>query len=143
MTRRIRPVTLPESPTLKFSFKHLDTVNGKYAIEKCCVGFFSNLVTAMTRYSKFTVDQFREQNNEDGRHCHYFPNTSEPDGFVCLNDPEGLELEEAWQIRLCPDDHTPPASAWRIHGVEDVFYVIWLDHDHALYDNNPKFAPGN
>lgn len=104
---------------VKFSFKHLDTTNNKYA------------------------DEFREQNNEEGRHSHYFPDTSEPDGFTCLNDPEGLEMEEAWQIRLCPDDHTPPASAWRVHGVllADVFYIVWLDYDHALYQN-PKFGPG-
>jgi hypothetical protein len=129
---------------VKFSFKHLDTTNEKYAVQKCCIDFFSNLVRSLTRYSKFTVDEFREQNNEDGRHCHYFANTSEPNGFVCLNDPDGLEMEEAWQIRLCPSTQVPPASGWRVHGIllADVFYVVWLDYDHALY-SNPKFAPGN
>ena len=128
---------------VKFSFKHLDTENDKYAVQKCCVEFFSSLVLALTRYSKFTVEQFREQNHREGRHCHYFPDTTEPQGFICLNDPDGLELEESWQIRLCPDNHQPPASGWRIHGVllADVFYIVWLDYDHLLYDN-PKFGPG-
>jgi hypothetical protein len=134
----------PAAENVKFSFKHLDIENSKYHPQKCCRQFFSALVLALTRYSKLTTEQFREQNNEDGRHCHYFPDTSEPNGFTCLNDPDGLEMEEAWQIRLCPDMHEPPESAWRIHGVllADVFYVIWLDYDHLLY-NNPKFGPGN
>lgn len=140
-------IPIPAGPghqNIKFSFKHLDTENEKYSPSKCCVEFFSNMVIALTRYSKFTVEEFRNQDHEDGRHCHYFPDTSEPNGFACLNDPDGLEMEEPWQIKLCPHIHQPPASGWRIHGVllADVFYVVWLDYNHALYDN-PKFAPGN
>ena len=101
------------------------------------------MVEALARYSNFTVEQFREQNNDDGRHHHYFPDTSEPDGFTCLNDPEGLEQEEGWQIRLCPDIHRPPESAWRVHGVllADVFYVVWLDYEHLLNEDK-QFLPG-
>jgi len=100
------------------------------------------MVDALTRYSKFTVENFRNQDNLDGRHCHHFPETTEPQGFTTL-DPDGLGLEEPWQIRLCPDNHKPPESAWRIHGVlhGDVFYVVWLDYDHLMYENK-KFAPG-
>ena len=88
---------------VKFSFRHLDTENPKYSLQKCCVEFFSRLVRALARYSSFTVEEFRNQDNKDGRHSHYFPHTSEPDGFTCLNDPEGLEMEEPWQIKLCPE----------------------------------------
>lgn len=90
---------------VKFSFRHLDTENPKYSLQKCCVEFFSRLVRALARYSSFTVEEFRNQDNKDGRHSHYFPHTSEPDGFTCLNDPEGLEMEEPWQIKLCPEIH--------------------------------------
>lgn len=107
----------PEAQHVKFSFKHLDTGNQKYAVQKSCVDFFTNLVMALAKYSKFTVEEFRNQDNADGRHCHHFPSTSEPQGFKCLNDPEGLEMEESWQIRLCPEIHAPPESAWRIHGI--------------------------
>lgn len=141
--RRVRPSPVPPSPTLKFSFKHLDKTNPRYSVQKCCVDFYRYMVQELMRHSHFTVEQFREQNNDDGRHRHYFPDTSEPNGFTCLNDPEGLEQEEAWQIRLCPNIHRPPGNAWRIHGVllADVFYVVWLDYDHALYENR-QFAPG-
>ena len=129
---------------VKFSFRHLDTENPKYSLQKCCVEFFSRLVRALARYSSFTVEEFRIRDNKDGRHSHYFPHTSEPDGFTCLNDPEGLEMEEPWQIKLCPEIHEPPDGAWRVHGVllADVFYIVWLDYEHVLYDN-PKLSPGN
>jgi len=133
---------LPDPVNVKFSFKHLDLGNEKYSIKKCCVRFFTEMILSLNRYSSFTTEQFREQNNDDGRHCHYFPDTSEPNGFTTL-DPETLGIEEAWQIRLCPDVHKPPESAWRVHGVllGDVFYIVWLDYEHLLYDNN--LAPGN
>lgn len=144
---RKRSIPTPSGPdhqNIKFSFKHLDTESAKYDLRKCCVGFLTALVQALTRYSKFTVEQFREQDHTEGRHSHYFPETSEPDGFTCLNDPDGLEQEEPWQIRLCPNMHGPPESAWRIHGVllADVFYIVWVDYNHLLYENR-KFAPGN
>jgi hypothetical protein len=140
----IPPPVGSDAQNVKFSFKHLDTENEKYHVQKCCLTFFAALVNALTRYSGFTVEEFRNQDNQDGRHCHYFPDTSEPEGFTCLNDPDGLEMEEAWQIRLCPDIHEPPQSGWRIHGVllADVFYIVWLDYEHLLYDN-PRFAPGH
>jgi hypothetical protein len=142
--RNIPAPRFPGPENIKFSFKHLDSTNSKYSVEKCCVGFYSNLISALRRYSGFTVEQFREQDNEDGRHTHYFPLTSEPDGFTCLNDPDGLQMEEPWQIRLCPGNPIPPESGWRVHGIllADVFYVVWLDYDHALYDN-PMFGPEN
>jgi len=141
---KYRPALPERGPELKFSFKHLDTANDKYSIDKCCVGFWGKLIEALVRYSGFTVDDFRNQDNTEGRHTHYFPDTSEPNGFTCLNDPDGLEMAAAWQIRLCPSIRTPPESAWRVHGIliESVFYVVWLDYDHLLYDN-PKFGPGH
>lgn len=88
----------------------------------------------MQRYSEFTVDQFTDQNNNEGRHIIRFEDTSEPDGFTCL-DEDNLRLEDPWQIRLCPEIRNPPRSGWRVHGflLDGVFYMIWLDTAHRLY----------
>jgi hypothetical protein len=115
---------------------HLPEATVKYSPEKCCLIFFREMLNALRKYSSFSVDQFRQQDNKDGRHTHYFPDTSEKEGFTTL-DPDGLGLEEPWQIRLCPNIHKPPESAWRIHGVlqRDTFYVVWLDYEHKLNED--------
>jgi hypothetical protein len=139
--KRIPAAQLPEPQNIKFSFKHLDQENEKYALSKCCATFYANLVLALVRNSKLTVEEFRAADHDEGRHPLYFPDTSEPEGFPL--DPETLGLEEPWQIRLCPNIHRPPESAWRLHGVllNDVFYVVWFDYEHLLYQND-RFGPG-
>ena len=71
-----------------------------------------------------------------------FDESACPKGFESLD--EELQSETAWELKLCHDAkrHTQQA-AWRVYGmlVRNVFYVIWLDAQHALFpDHHPKHA---
>lgn len=125
---------LPPTKNLSFSLKHLDSESAKYHVDRCNLEFCQALFASLRRYGAFTVDQFIDQNNQDGRHIINFAETTDPDGFTCL-DLENLRQEEAWQIRLCPEVHAPPESGWRAYGflLDDVFYLVWLDPFHRLY----------
>jgi hypothetical protein len=122
------PVLKPNENTVQFSFKHLDTTNPKFLLEDCPLGFWCAMMRRINLYSHLSVDIFLDQNNPDRRHIIDFAETTEPDGFTNI-DTEQLAYEEAWQFEL--DAYT----RWRIEGilVDDVFYVIWLDHSHLLY----------
>ena len=131
---RIRASPLPPSPTLRFSFKHLDFNTEKFCVRNCDREFWYNLHCRIYGYSRWTVDQFRDQNqnnqNMEHRHTIYFPETSELGGFVNV-DQENLALEEPWQFSVNP----VPECIGRVHGLlqDDTFYVIWLDPCHRLY----------
>lgn len=131
--RGIRPSALPASPKLKFSFKHLDTHNGKFCLNaaKCTHEFWACLLQRMKEYSTWTVEEFRDQNNGlDRRHLIDFRETSEQNGFGTL-DEENLGMEEAWQFSV----KSAADCIWRVHGIlqDDTFYVIWLDPCHRLF----------
>jgi hypothetical protein len=125
---RIPPVVVqPNVATLQFSLKHLDTTNPKIPLDDCTKEFWVNLVREIHRYSQFTVDLFNDQNHEDRRHTIAFEETSEPDGFKQL-DTDQLAYVQAWQFSI-------GRERWRVAGflLDDTFYIVWLDPNHALY----------
>ena len=54
--------------------------------------------------------------------------TSKPEGFDHLN-PQIREQVIGWQFTITKSEYG------RIHGfwIEDVYYLVWVDHGHALY----------
>jgi hypothetical protein len=60
-------------------------------------------------------------------HSHQWDRTTRPNGFANLN--AHYQAYDGWQFCLTANEHG------RVHGIimDDTFYVIWLDHDHALY----------
>jgi hypothetical protein len=126
------PVLKPNEKTVQFSFKHLDTDNPKFLPKDCSPEFWPALMARLKGYSHLTVEIFLDQNNPDRRHVIIFSETTEPNGFTNV-DTEQLAFEEAWQFDL------NTWHPWRIAGilVDDMFYIIWLDHSHSLY---PKQA---
>lgn len=58
---------------------------------------------------------------------HDWQKTTEPDGYSELN--EQLQGCEPWQFQLSANEHG------RVHGIliDQVFYIVWLDPNHALY----------
>ena len=119
---------------LRFSFKHLDFNNPKFAPSRCCVDYFIRLFEILHRFSNWTVGDFIDQNNNQHRHTFDFAQTSEPDGFqhILEVDAEQLGFHEGWQFAVYPEQEW---NRWRAHGilVVDTFYVVWLDLDHLLF----------
>jgi hypothetical protein len=134
IAKAIPEVTIPqENRQLRFSFRHLECTHQKFNIDVCSAEFFKFLLQSIRDYSTWMVDDFREQNNNERRHVIDFPKTSEPNGFTSL-DADQLAIHEAWQFQLCKKED------WRVHGIliDDTFYVVWLDVNHALYPKSTQ-----
>jgi hypothetical protein len=118
----------PEQKLIQFSFKHLDFSHSKFLPQDCPTEFWIALAHRLKGYSYLSLEIFLEQNNPDRRHVIDFRETTEPNGFTSL-DLEQLSYEEPWQFDL--GTFTP----WRVHGtlIDEMFYIIWLDHSHRLY----------
>ncbi len=123
------PEPRPDRRLIQFSFKHLDSANPKFRAEDCPIEFWCPLIERLKGYSHLPVEVFQDQNNPDRRHVIDFSRTTEPNGFTSV-DTDQLAYEEAWQFDLLTN------RPWRVAGllVEEIFYVIWLDPNHLLYD---------
>ncbi len=129
-----RPVD--EKP-LRFSFKHLDAGNPKFAITECPADYFCRLFSTLQLFSRWTVGQFIDQNNEEHRHIIDFSQTSEPDGFQNIPriDRDQFAYSDGWQFGVYSE---VPWVDWRAHGIllDDTFYIVWFDPQHRLYPRN-------
>jgi len=128
---------------LRFSFKHLDIKSQKFSPTKCCNEYFQKLFCSLQKFSTWKVSDFTDQNNNEHRHIINFSETSEPEGFESAFelDRDQAGYAEGWQFSV---DQDQPWSDWRVQGVliDEVFYVVWLDSEHALY-NRRALPPGN
>lgn len=101
---------------------------GKFCTTLCADGYLVKFLERCRDLSTFTVREFRENKSRALRaHLLTFKDTTEPDGFVTLN--EQLRQNEAWQFELTSNEHG------RIHGllIDDTFFVVWIDPRHKLY----------
>jgi hypothetical protein len=126
----IPPIVQPDARTLQFSFKHLDINNQRFSVDSCTAEFWISLAKKIVEYSQWPVTLFEEQNNEDHRHIIDFTETCEPNGFSHLGTDQ-LAYVETWQFQV-------GIGRWRVLGflLDDVFYVVWLDPNHRLYQIN-------
>ena len=72
--------------------------------------------------------EFRQAGKTLRSHLIAWPDTSEKYGYAHL--PQQLQDCTPWQFSLATTE------LGRIHGfwLAEVFYVVWVDHDHALYN---------
>ena len=120
---------LPDN-LLKFSFRHW------YLTDKFCIPpirekehYLETMLRRLKDMSNLTVNEFRTSKDKSIRaHLHDWVETTEPNGYANLNSQ--LQQCEPWQFCLSANEYG------RIHGIliDDVFYVVWLDHNHALYN---------
>ncbi|OGA45616.1 MAG: hypothetical protein A3G25_04840 [Betaproteobacteria bacterium RIFCSPLOWO2_12_FULL_63_13] len=75
-----------------------------------------------------TCAEFRQAGKALRSHKIEWDHTSETQGYSHLS--EQMQDCEPWQFSLARDEFG------RIHGlwIDEVFYVVWIDHDHALYN---------
>jgi hypothetical protein len=122
------PIFPPETELLRFSFKHLDLDAPKFGADLCNEYFLRRFLEVVRDFSSWTVEQFCDQNNNEHRHVISFAETTEPNGFLNIEQDQ-LSYHESWQFQLSGREN------WRVHGIliDDTFYVISLDPNHALY----------
>lgn len=121
--------SLPDD-LVRFSFRHLHWGNPKFCLpdQARIAGYIPQLLERLKVVSGMRLSEFRSNKSRSIRaHTHDWDRTSEPDGYSHLN--EQLQSCEPWQFCLTANEHG------RVHGllIDNVFYVIWIDPDHALY----------
>jgi hypothetical protein len=133
-----RTVPIVEIPArtehLKFSFRHLQLDHPKFLPTACTESFYRTLLARIRDFSSWRVEDFCDENNNEHSHKIWWPQTTEPDGFVSLTDDEQFAWAEFWQTDLTSVSD-PNGRNYRIHGaiIDGSFFVIWLDPAHQLY----------
>jgi hypothetical protein len=120
-----RPVP---DPQLRFSFKFFDETDAEMCPAVFANGYTQTLMQRLRALSSWTVKQFTTRQDHTIRnHQHDWTETARPNGFAHLND--FYKAYPGWQFSLTANEHG------RVHGIiiDDTFYVIWLDKNHALY----------
>jgi hypothetical protein len=115
-------------PELRFSFRFFDSTDAEMCPAIFGNGYCQTLMERLKSISTWKVREFTDRSDKSLRnHQHEWNKTSRPDGFAHLN--EHYRAYPGWQFCLSANEHG------RVHGIiiDDTFYVIWLDKDHALY----------
>ena len=127
-TGQIPIAKAPIEQCIRFSFKYLDTTsNKKFDLQHCKGGYLSKFLARLKDLEGWRLKDFRGGDPTLRGHPIRFLETTEPQGFTCLNLQ--LRQHEAWQFSLTANKHG------RVHGLlmDDVFYIVWLDPAHKLY----------
>ncbi|WP_343641452.1 hypothetical protein [Roseateles sp.] len=119
---------LPDN-LMKFSFRLLQTTR-KFGLEPAADAkrYLQQLLSRLQAISSLQVNEFRASKAKALRaHRHRWLATTEAQGFPSLSSE--WDDHEAWQFQLSANEHG------RVHGilVDEVFYVVWLDPEHRLY----------
>lgn len=115
---------------VRFSFRHLQLDNPKFSLPgvERLETYLPQLLDRLKAISGMRISEFRTNKSHSLKaHTHDWCRTSEPHGYCHLSSQ--LQSCEPWQFCLSANEHG------RIHGllIDSVFYVVWVDPDHALY----------
>lgn len=129
---RVNPAepSLSLPPAIAFSFKYLDR-RKPFDVDGMSPAYFLILVDRLKSVCGMTTDEFRRGGKSLHSHQIDWNRTTRPDGFDCLNATFREQIaDDCWQFSLSVNEHG------RVHGflIVDVFYVVWLDPTHALYE---------
>ncbi len=126
------PKIVPSQPkppkVLGFSFKYLQTQNEKFSIRDRDANYFTAFLERLRDLSTLTAQEVK-MNRSQSLRCHpiKWRETTEPNGFGIANEKELVTIP--YQFSLSSNEHG------RVHGffIEDIFYIVWLDPNHNLY----------
>jgi hypothetical protein len=119
----------PKPPaSLGFSFKYLQTQNEKFSVRDRPPNYFIAFLERLRDLSTLTAQKVK-MNRSQSLRCHpiKWRETTEPNRFGIPNEKELVTIP--YQFSLSTNDRP------RVHGffIEDVFYIVWLDPNHNLY----------
>jgi hypothetical protein len=130
--RRTASVIQPIQPVMpkgsSFSFPYLQNDNQKFLFNDKDFRYFESLLLRLRDLSKLTVSEIINNRSKSLR-CHLitWTETTEPNGFGIPNEEQ--IVSSAYQFQISSNEHG------RVHGffIENVFYIVWLDPNHNLY----------
>ena len=115
--------------SLVFSYKYVAFPRDKFQLNDRDFNYYLALFNRLKEACKLTCAQFLNNRTKTWRtHPIDWDDTTEPSGFSHLNSQ--LRDLPAWQFNISRDEHG------RVHGfvIDDVFYLIWFDPKHELYN---------
>jgi hypothetical protein len=114
---------------VRFSFKYLAVGHQKFSLPNTAEKqqYLETLFDRLQKISTMLCHDFRQAGKALRSHVIDWEKTSEPEGFSHLT--EQLQGCMAWQFSLAREE------LGRVHGfwIGDVFYPVWIDHEHQLY----------
>jgi hypothetical protein len=115
---------------VSFSFKYLELEHEKFTLPDTAqkLEYLARLFDRLKQISSMKCGEFREAGKALRSHAIRWDQTSEPNGYAHL--PEQLQQCQPWQFSIAREE------LGRVHGlwVGTIFYPIWVDHDHRLYE---------
>lgn len=115
---------------VRFSFKYLELEHEKFCLPDPAqkAAYLPTLFDRLKQISTMRFADFRQAGKSLRSHAIDWGKTSEPYGYAHLN--EQMQQCEPWQFSLTREE------LGRVHGLllDDVFYVVWVDHEHKLYN---------
>jgi hypothetical protein len=127
-SHHIKPTEIKDTP-ITFSFKYLDFSNRKFHITECGQPYFQCLLERFKHLSGLYEKELHNNNSPSLRsHPIRWRDTTEPKGFMNLKGQ--LSGRDGWQFQLSANEHG------RVHGflLQSVFYIVWFDPKHNLYN---------
>lgn len=113
---------------LQFSFLYFDKSDREICPLANGDDYLPVLIDRLQELSAWTAKEFTNCRSKSLRvHTHDWEKTTRPKGFQHLNSE--LQSYPGWQFQLTANKYG------RIHGIliGHLFYIIWLDKDHKLY----------
>ena len=126
---------LPVKQDTVFSFKYLDIKSKKFSFREKKAIYYSTVIERLRDVNSMTPNEIQNPTNPKTLRCHSidWAGTSCPTGFSsCLN--EQLCSNTPYQFSISKSEHG------RVIGfmVDNIFYIVWFDPDHALYPEKKK-----
>lgn len=124
---KIKTTNLPEG-LITFSFKYLDLTHKKFQIGQQESRYFETVLRRLKDVCAYnSIELFSNRSSSLRAHPIEWHDTSEPEGFSCLNNQ--LRDHPAYQFQISSNEHG------RVHGIfiNTIFYIVWFDPNHKLY----------
>jgi hypothetical protein len=127
-TELVNPTTVNPNQNVSFNFRPLCTKGGKFEYNNRERGYFVKLLERLRDLSTMSRGQLIAPGGK-GLRCHPIRFTDQGVSESSFGIPGQDIDEDAWQFEISSNKHG------RVHGyfVGSVFYIVWLDPDHALY----------
>lgn len=127
------PVAQPKAriaSNLAVSLHFLDCQHPKFAYAAKQSAYFKKVLERLRDVCRMTADEFRAPNTTKSLRSHRIDWAHTTEKGFGLKDEEQL-VDVPYQFQISSNEHG------RIHGffVGNVFYVVWLDPDHLLYES--------
>ena len=112
---------------ISFSFKYFKADNDKFSVRNRDTTYLQALLVRLRDLSTLTVQEIINNRSQSLR-CHkiVWSDTTES-GFGIPNEDQ--LVDSPYQFQISANEHG------RVHGffIENVFYIVWLDFEHNLY----------